>query len=174
MGARRSAASRGSFGLPDKGYEVAWKFLMDGDHFLAEFGPTTVERKDPMFHLEPTCCWWSGQSWPYATAQTLKAMANLSDGVMTRNSVTKADYYKLLRTYALTHRKDGKPYLAEAANPDTGSFKAMTGYNHSEHYFHSSYCDRGDHRTCRPEARADDVVEVNPLAPLRMGLFRPR
>ena len=48
---------------------------------------------------------------------------------------------KLLRTYALTHRKDGRPYLAEALHPDTGSFEGHDGYNHSEHYFHSSFND---------------------------------
>ena len=35
------------------------------------YGPTTVERHDPLFPLSKTCCWWSGQSWPYATTQTL-------------------------------------------------------------------------------------------------------
>src|SRR5262249_21154369 len=65
------------FGLPDtgRGYEMAWKKLMDKDGFFAPFGPGTVERHDPMFVLKNSCCWWSGQSWPYATSQTLKAMA---------------------------------------------------------------------------------------------------
>jgi hypothetical protein len=37
------------FNLPDRGYEAAWKFLMDPNYFYAERGPTTVERNDPMF-----------------------------------------------------------------------------------------------------------------------------
>src|SRR5205085_10660748 len=65
------------FRSPDRGFEAAWKVLMDKKGFFAEYGPTTVERGDPLFHLSPHCCWWSGQSWPYATSQTLKAMANL-------------------------------------------------------------------------------------------------
>ncbi len=65
------------FNLPDAGYESAWKFLMDRDYFFADYGPTTVARRDPMFSISKTCCVWSGQSWPYATTQTLKAMANL-------------------------------------------------------------------------------------------------
>jgi hypothetical protein len=63
--------------MPDPGFEEAWKFLMDPDYFYAAFGPTTVERHDPLFVLKPGCCWWSGQSWPFATTQTLKAMANV-------------------------------------------------------------------------------------------------
>ena len=61
------------FGMldPDQGFEVAWRKLMDRDAFWADRGPTTVERHDPLFLLQKTCCWWSGQSWPYAPTQTL-------------------------------------------------------------------------------------------------------
>lgn len=67
------------FGMldPDQGFEVAWKKLMDRDAFWADRGPTTVERHDPLFLLQKSCCWWSGQSWPYATTQTLKGMARV-------------------------------------------------------------------------------------------------
>jgi hypothetical protein len=125
------------FSMPDagRGYEVAWKKLLDKDGFAAPFGPTTVERNDPMFLLKKSCCWWSGQSWPYATSQTLKAMANLLQEY-DQKVVTSADYVKSLRTFAKSHRKNGKPYLAEACHPDTGSFEGHDGYNHSEHYFH--------------------------------------
>src|SRR5262249_1326761 len=37
------------FNLPDAGYEAAWKPLMDAKGFFAPFGPTTVERRDPLF-----------------------------------------------------------------------------------------------------------------------------
>ena len=120
-------------------YDTAWKKLMDRDGFFADFGPSTVERNDPMFLLKNSCCWWSGQSWPYATTQTLKALANaLQSGSKT---LSPADYQQLLSIYARSHRKEGKPYLAEALHPDTGSFEGHDGYNHSEHYFHSGYCD---------------------------------
>lgn len=158
------------FNLPDAGYESAWQFLMDPTRFYDNFGPTTAERDDPMYHLSPTCCWWSGQSWPYATTQTLEGMANLLNNYK-QNQVTRADYYKLLRIYALTHRKDGKPYIAEAANPDTGSFKGHDSYNHSEHYFHSAYCDLIITGLAGLRPRADDVLEVNPLAPEQWDYF---
>ena len=112
---------------------------------------TTVERNDPLFQISKTCCWWSGQSWPYATTQTLKAMANLLQNYK-QDVVTKADYLKLLQTYAKTHRKDGKPYIAEACHPDTGSWEGHDTYNHSEHYFHSGYVRPRHHRPGRPAA----------------------
>ena len=153
-----------AFNLPDPGYEAAWKFLMDTNYFLAPFGPSFVGRHDPMFLLMPSCCWWSGQSWPYATTQTLKALANLLQNYH-QNFISRADYFRLLRIYTLTQRKAGRPYIAEAANPDTGSFDGHDAYNHSEHYFHSGYNDLIITGLVGVKPRADDVLEVDPLAP---------
>ncbi|HKB36506.1 MAG TPA: glycosyl hydrolase family 65 protein, partial [Gemmataceae bacterium] len=158
------------FGLPDRGYEAAWKFLMDRDYFFADYGPTTVERKDPLFALSKTCCWWSGQSWPYATTQTLKAMTNLLQDYG-QDFVTRADYLKLLQVYAKSHRKDGKPYIAEACHPDTGSWEGHDSFNHSEHYFHSGYTDLIITGLVGLRTRDDDTVEVNPLAPREWDYF---
>ncbi len=152
------------FNLPDPGFESAWKFLTNANYFEAPFGPVTVERHDPLFVLKNSCCWWSGQSWPYATAQTLKALANLLHHYE-QDVVTRGDYVKLLHTFAVSHRKDGRPYLAEALHPDTGSFEGHDGYNHSEHYFHSSFNDLVITGLVGLKSRADETVEIDPLAP---------
>ena len=150
-------------------YDVAWKKLMDRDGFYADFGPSTVERNDPMFLLKKSCCWWSGQSWPYATTQTLKALANsLQRG---NKTLSNTDYAKLLGIYARSHRKDGKPYLAEALHPDTGSFEGHDGYNHSEHYLHSGYCDLVITGLAGLVPRDDDALQVHPLAPADWDYF---
>jgi len=150
-------------------YDVAWKKLMERDGFYADFGPSTVERNDPMFLLQKSCCWWSGQSWPYATTQTLKALANfIQNG---GKALQPADYVDLLRIYARSHRKDGKPYLAEALHPDTGSFEGHDGYNHSEHYLHSGYCDLVITGLVGLVPRADDTLEIHPLAPAEWDYF---
>jgi len=158
------------FNMPDPGREVAWKFLMDPQYFYAEFGPLTVERNDPMFLLQKGCCWWSGQSWPFSTAQTLKAMANVLQHYPSA-PVTRDDYVKLLSIFSKSHRKDGKPYLAEALHPDTGSFEGHDGYNHSEHYFHSSFNDLVITGLVGLQTRNDDRLEVNPLAPAAWPWF---
>ena len=150
-------------------YDQAWEKLMDRDGFLADFGPSTVERNDPMFLLKNSCCWWSGQSWPYATTQTLKALANsLQDGNQT---ISKDDYLSLLTTYARSHRKNGKPYLAEALHPDTGSFEGHDGYNHSEHYLHSGYCDLIVTGLVGLIPRSDATLQIHPLAPETLEYF---
>lgn len=150
-------------------YDAAWKKLMDSNGFYADYGPSTVERNDPMFLLQNHCCWWSGQSWPYATTQTLKGLANLLHGGS--DVLTADDYVDLLSIYARSHRKDGKPYLAEALHPDTGSFEGHDGYNHSEHYFHSGYCDLVITGLVGLVTRDDDTLEVRPLAPPTWDYF---
>jgi hypothetical protein len=158
------------FNMPDAGYEVAWKFLMDEKYFYAPFGPTTVERNDPQFFLAKGCCWWSGQSWPFATSQTLKALANLLQNY-DQKVVTRADYVKLLRMFSQSHRKNGQPYLAEALHPDTGSFEFHDAYNHSEHYFHSSFNDLLITGLVGLKPRSDNVVEIDSLAPAEWPWF---
>ena len=154
----------------DKGYEAAWTKLMDRDGFYADFGPSTVERHDPMFLLQKSCCWWSGQSWPYATSQTLKAMANLLQSGR-ESGVTSSDYLKLLQIFARSHRKEGRLYLAEALHPDTGSFEGHDGYNHSEHYFHSGFCDLVITGLVGLIPLDSTRFEVHPLAPSNWDWF---
>jgi hypothetical protein len=158
------------FNLPDAGYEKAWQFLMDPAYFAAPFGPTVTERNDPQFLVTNHCCWWSGQSWPYATTQTLVALANLLNHY-DQDVVNKQDYFQLLRTYALTHRKNGQPYIAEGANPDTGSWEGYDNYNHSEHYFHSGFCDLVISGLIGLRPRHDDTIHVNPLVPHSWDYF---
>ena len=152
------------FNLPDPGYEAAWRFLMDPEYFFAPFGPPTVERNDPQFYVSPRCCVWSGNSWPYATTQTLVALANLLSNYR-QSYVTKADYFRLLQTYSRTQRREGRPYIAEAADPFTGSWDGHNTFYHSEHYFHSGYVDLVITGLVGLRPRSDDTLEVNPLAP---------
>ena len=158
------------FELPDSGYEAAWRFLTDTSYFAAPFGPTTTERGDPLFYVSHDCCWWSGNSWPYATAQTLVAMANLLDDYR-QSYVSRADYLALLRTYTRTQRFEGHPYIAESADPFTGSWKGANSFDHSEHYFHSEYVNLIISGLVGLRPRADDTLEVAPLAPEEWAYF---
>jgi hypothetical protein len=152
------------FNIPRPGFEAAWPPLMDRDAFFVDFGPTVVERHDPMFLVTNTCCWWSGQSWPYATTQTLKALATLIQD-NPRPLLSKDDYFKLLSAYTRTHRKAGRPYIAEGANPDTGSWEGYDSPNHSEHYFHSGYNDLIITGLAGLRPTDDDTIDLRSLAP---------
>ncbi len=158
------------FGMPDPGYESAWQFLMDPEYFYADFGPTTVEQNDPLFHISPHCCQWSGNSWPFATTQTLKAMARLLTDYE-QDYVSREDYQDLFRIYALTHRRDGKPFIGEAVHPHTGSWDGHDHVGHSEHYYHSAYVDLVINDLIGLKPQAGDSVVIDPLVPEEWDYF---
>ena len=159
-----------AFNIPDEGYESAWKFLMDPEYFYAPFGPRTTEVNDPLYVLKTGCCWWSGQSWPFATAQTLKAMANVLH-FYNQDVISKKDYLTILHNFAISQRKDGKPYIAEALNPDDGSWRGHDMRNRSEHYFHSSFNDQIITGLIGLQPSSDISFVIDPLAPESWDYF---
>ena len=176
------------FGIPprEKGYEVAWKQLMDPKGFLAPYGPTTTERRHPGFAIsyEGHECQWNGPSWPYATSITLTALANVLNDYP-QDSVTRRDYFETLKTYAKSQhlkREDGTivPWIDENLNPDTGDWISRTrlkswkngnwdaskgGIERGKDYNHSTYCDLIITGLIGLRPQADDSVVVNPLLP---------
>jgi len=158
------------FNLPDAGYESAWRFLMDPDYFWAPFGPTGVEQGDPQFLVSPRCCVWSGNAWPYATTQTLVALANLLNNY-DQDVVDKEDYLRLLQTYSRSHRSNGRPYIAEAADPFTGSWSGHNTFYHSEHYLHSGFVDLVITGLMGIRPQAGVSLVVNPLVPDHWAYF---
>ncbi len=178
------------FNLPEpgKGYEVAWKQLMDPNGFYAPYGPTTAERRHPGFKLsyEGHACQWNGPSWPLSTAVTLTAMANVLHNYP-QDAITRADYLDILRIYARSQQRkldDGTvvPWIDENLNPLTGDWLCRTMLlaeekRHKEEgkpegikergkdYNHSSYCDLVITGLVGLRPRGDDVVEVDPLVP---------
>jgi hypothetical protein len=151
------------FGLPDPGYESAWKQLTDRAAFSAPFGPTTAERRHPRFMEEQNHdCLWNGPSWPYATTQTLVALANLLHDYH-QDVVVKDEYFALLQTYARSQHKDGKPWVAENLDPLTGRW--IVDQPRSADYNHSGYADLVITGLIGLRPRPDDVLEVHPLLP---------
>jgi len=100
------------FNLPDTQYSVAWKQLSDPQGFSAKYGLTTAEQRHPRY-LKATKfpsewgCQWNGQVWPYATTQTLVALANLLNNYK-QDVATKRDYFNTLTTYAHSHYANAK------------------------------------------------------------------
>ena len=176
------------FHLPErsKGYEVAWRQLTDPQGFMAPFGPTTTEQRHPGFRIsyEGHECQWNGPSWPFATAVTLTAMANVLNDYE-QDSISKADYFQSLKTYTRSHhltRPDGRvvPWIDENLNPQTGDWISRTrlmkwkngkweagkgGVERGKDYNHSTYCDLVITGLVGLRPRADDTVEVSPLLP---------
>ena len=174
------------FNIPGADKSVAWTQITDPDGFFAPYGPTTAERRHPKFAIsyQGHECQWNGPSWPYSTAVTLTAMANLLNNVQ-QDVVDRQDYLDLLRIYTNSHRlkrDDGTivPWIDENLNPLTGDWIARTrlktftngtwdarkgGRERGKDYNHSTYCDLIITGLVGLRPRADDTVEVNPLVP---------
>lgn len=160
-----------AFNLPDAPYAAAWSQIMDPQGFYAAFGPTTAERRHRLFWKDAAvgCCRWDGPEWPFATSQTLMAMANLLDNY-TQSYVTRDNYVTIFKNYTMAQYRNGQPYVAEAANPDTSAW-IYDSFNSSEHYNHSTYNDLVITGLIGLRPRADHTFEVNPLVPASWAYF---
>jgi Alpha-L-arabinofuranosidase B (ABFB) domain/F5/8 type C domain len=156
------------FNLPDDraDYAQAWRQIVDPQGFNTPFGPATAEQRHRLFNFEASagCCKWDGPHWPLATSQALVGMGNLLHNYRNNTAVTKADYYAVLKKYTALQRKNGLPYVAEAADSLTGRW-IYDSPNHSEHYNHSAYVDLVISGLLGVRPRADDAVDIHPLVP---------
>jgi hypothetical protein len=128
------------FGLPDKGYEAAWKELSDPAGFLAPYGLTTAERRHPTFRSRGVGrCEWDGAVWPFATAQTLTAMAVVFNAYGSEY-VTDSLYFRLLEQYVESQYHRGRPYIGEYLDEVTG-YWLKGDQERSRYYNHSTFND---------------------------------
>ena len=172
---------------PDEGYEVAWEQLMDPEGFYAPFGPTTAEQRHPGFRINYSGheCQWNGPSWPFATSQTLTALANVLNNYP-QDFINKEDYFETLKIFTESHRfrqipPDGDTivsdqlWIDENLNPYNGDWLARTrmevqGYSHrfqerGIYYNHSTYCDLIITGLVGLRPSLEDEIVINPLVP---------
>ncbi len=152
------------FNMPDSNFSIAWKSLTDTKTFCAPFGITTADRSHPLFRTHGCCkCEWDGAVWPFATSQTLTAMANLLNNYK-QNYVTDSNYFSLLNTYVESQYYRGRPYIGEYLDEKTG-FWLKGDEERSRYYNHSTFNDLIITGLVGLRPRADDMIEVHPLLP---------
>jgi len=153
------------FELPDRGYEQAWTQLIDPQGFWAPFGLTTAERRHPRFrtHGSGHSCEWDGPVWPFATSQTLSAMANVLDDYPQRY-VSKRDYFDALQAYARSQTLDGLPYIGEYLDEKTGQW-LREDRERGRYYNHSTFCDLIISGLVGLRPREEPGIHINPLVP---------
>ncbi len=152
------------FNLPDSKYNTAWKSLLDTKTFCAPFGITTADRSHPGFRTHGCCkCEWDGAVWPFATAQTLTALANLLNHYQ-QSFVTDSAYFSLLNTYVESQYYRGRPYIGEYLDEKTG-YWLKGDEERSRYYNHSTFNDLIISGLVGLRPRADNIVEVRPLVP---------
>lgn len=152
------------FNMPDQQYNMAWKSLVDSKTFCAPFGITTADRSHPQFRTHGCCnCEWDGAVWPFATSQTLTAMANFFNNYP-QNEVADSNYFDLLETYVESQYYRGRPYVGEYLDEKTG-YWLKGDQERSRYYNHSTFNDLVITGLVGLRPRPDNIIEVNPLLP---------
>jgi hypothetical protein len=137
--------------------------LTDPQGFNAPFGITTAERRHPGFRSHGIgTCEWDGAVWPFATSQTLAALANVLWDYPP-GSVTPRDFFDAFMTYTRSQRASGRPYIGEYLDETTGDW--INRNQRSAYYNHSTYADLLITGVIGLRPRPDDLVEVHPLLP---------
>ena len=127
-------------------------------------GITTAERRHPYFRSHGVgTCEWDGAVWPYATSQTLTAMANLLRNY-DQQFVNSEDYFNALMTYARSHRYRGKPYIGEYFDEIDGKWLKPDS-DRSRYYNHSTFCDLVITGLIGLIPREDNTLSITPLIP---------
>ena len=152
------------FNLPEAGYEGAWKQLIDPQGFWAPFGITTAERRHLKFRSHGVGkCEWDGAVWPFATSQTLNALANVLRHYQ-QSYVTREHYLEAMQAYVHSQHMNDKPYIGEYLDEVTGEW--LKGDNpRSRYYNHSTFADLIIAGLVGIVPRADNTIEIDPMLP---------
>ena len=146
-------------------YDVAWKQLTDEKGFSAPYGLTTAERRHPLFRSHGFGkCEWDGAIWPFATSQTLTALANYLNEGTTVPGIDSSVFFKQMNLYAQSQHMRGKPYIGEYLDETTG-YWLMGDRERSRYYNHSTFADLVITGLAGLRPQADGSIVVNPLIP---------
>ncbi len=154
------------FYLPDtnKDYEKAWLQVCDEQGFLAPYGLTTAERRHPQFRSHGTGqCEWDGAVWPFASSQTLTAMANVLNDYP-QSYINDSVYFMHMNLYVESQYHRGRPYIGEYLDEVTG-YWLKGDQLRSRYYNHSTFANLMVTGLMGLRPREDNVLEINPLIP---------
>ena len=160
------------FILPSK-YDVAWEQLLDEQGFSSPYGLTTAERRHPEFRSHGVGkCEWDGAIWPFATSQTLTALANYLNSIGTVLSESLEDslrtvpieFFRQMELYVESQHHRGRPYIGEYLDETNGAW-LMGDRERSRYYNHSTFNDLMITGICGLRPQIDSSIVVNPLIP---------
>lgn len=163
------------FDVPTKDKYDCLKYLKDEKIFKQKYGYSTADKSNPLFNFKfEHACLWNGPVWPYATSQTLKALANALNSPAENLPVTNADYAEALITYAKSQHivisGVKRPWIDEDLDGDTGEwfarkFLSTSGredYLRGKDYNHSCFIDHVINELCGVTVK-DGKVKFEPL-----------
>ena len=167
-----------AYAIPAPDHGVAWKQLFDPQGFEGKYGTTTAERRSPRFRfVSSDQCTWNGPAWPFATTQTLRALANYLD-TPGLSAMTRADYYTLFSRYVLAQHftlPSGHviDWIDEDLDADTGQWiakdmliaKKSPQVGRGNYYNHSGFADPLITGLIGLRPRPDTRIDIEPLLP---------
>ena len=172
------------FTLPSE-YDVAWQQLLDEQGFSAPYGLTTAERRHPAFRSHGVgTCEWDGAIWPFATSQTLTALANYLNNQSNQNNLSNLSnqnnlsnqsnqsiqkdlenaFFHQMELYVESQHHRGRPYIGEYLDETTGAW-LMGDRERSRYYNHSTFNDLMITGICGLRPQIDGSIVINPLLP---------
>ena len=151
------------FNLPEaEKYGKAWLQVEEERGFKAPYGLTTAERRHPEFRTHGTGkCEWDGAIWPFATSQTLTAMANYLNSC-SQPVIGDSTYFIQMRRYVESQHHRGRPYIGEYLDEKTGAW-LMDDRERSRYYNHSTFIDLVITGIVGLRPQADGKIVVRPL-----------
>ena len=146
-------------------HDYAWKQVFDEKGFSAPYGLTTAERRHPEFRSHGVGkCEWDGAIWPFATSQTLTAMANYLNTCPYPYPRLDSVFFKQMQLYTESQHHRGRPYIGEYLDETNGAW-LMGDRERSRYYNHSTYNDLIITGICGLRPQLDGSIVVNPLFP---------
>lgn len=165
------------YGIPAPLHAVAWKQLFNPEGFVGRYGPTTAERRSPRFRFASSDqCTWNGPSWPYATTQTLLALAELLN-TQQQSWIGDQHYYRLFSEYVLSQHlrlASGQviPWIDEDLDADTDEWIAkdmliakQKQVGRGNYYNHSGFSDPLITGLIGLRPESGSTVVLHPLLP---------
>lgn len=152
------------FNIPAENKVMAWEQIMNDDGFNSPYGLTTAERRHPEFRTHGCCkCEWDGAIWPFATSQTLTALANVLNNY-SQNVMNDSVYFSQLEKYVESQYHRGRPYIGEYLDEITG-YWLKGDQERSRYYNHSTFNDLIITGLVGLHPKLTNEIEVNPLVP---------
>ena len=146
-------------------YDVAWLQLLDEQGFSAPYGLTTAERRHPEFRSHGVgTCEWDGAIWPFATSQTLTALANYLNDYRAPHVVGDSVFFRQMELYVESQHHRGRPYIGEYLDEKNGAW-LMGDRDRSRYYNHSTFNDLMITGIVGLRPQNDGSIVVNPLLP---------
>jgi hypothetical protein len=151
--------------LSDRSYDEAWRQITDEEGFYAPYGLTTAERRHPEFRSHGVGrCEWDGAIWPFATSQTLTALANYLNDYPAPHVVADTVFFRQMERYVESQHHRGRPYIGEYLDEKNGAW-LMGDRERSRYYNHSTFNDLMISGLVGLRPTEDGSIVVNPLVP---------